>query len=52
MSATDTSEKGLETLIFQAMTGRTGLEPVPDAVREVSPTAAGGAGSTPEVDQA
>ena len=41
---TDTSEKGLETLIFQAMTGRTGLEPVPDAFQEVSPTAAGGTG--------
>src|SRR5438552_18412586 len=54
MSATDTSEKGLETLIFHAMTGRTGLEPVsglPAAaatqageVREVSPTAGGGTG--------
>lgn len=41
---TDTSEKGLETLIFQAMTGRTGLEPVADSLREVSPTAAGGTG--------
>ena len=41
---TDTSEKGLETLIFQAMTGRIGLEPVPDALQEVSPTAAGGTG--------
>jgi type I restriction enzyme, R subunit len=38
---TDTSEKGLETLIFHAMTGRTGLEPVPDSPREVSPTGAG-----------
>ena len=44
MPATDTSEKGLETLIFQAMTGRTGLEPVPDTLQEVSPTAAGGTG--------
>ena len=42
--STDTSEKGLETLIFLAMTGRTGLEPVPDGAQEVSPTAAGGAG--------
>ncbi len=42
--STDTSEKGLETLIFQAMTGRTGLEPVPDKFEEVSPTAAGGTG--------
>ena len=41
---TDTSEKGLETLIYQAVTGRTGLEPVPDAWQEVSPTAAGGTG--------
>ena len=44
MPPTDTSEKGLETLIFQAMTGRTGFEPVPDAWQEVSPTAAGGTG--------
>src|SRR5207247_538035 len=54
VSGTDTSEKGLETLIFQAMIGRTGLEPVSGLsvaaaaqageVREVSPTAAGGAG--------
>ncbi|MBI4664210.1 MAG: type I restriction endonuclease subunit R [Verrucomicrobia bacterium] len=44
MPPTDTTEKGLETLIFQAMTGRTGLEPVPDAWQEVSPTAAGGTG--------
>ncbi len=42
MPTTDTSEKGLETLIFQAMTGRTGLEPVPETFQEVSPTAAGG----------
>ena len=41
---TDTSEKGLEKLIYQAMTGRTGLEPVPDTFQEVSPTAAGGTG--------
>lgn len=42
---TDTSEKGLETLIFQAMTGRTGLEPPQaDRVYEVSPTAQGGTG--------
>src|SRR5438876_1378519 len=41
---TDTSEKGLETLIFLAMTGRTGLEAVLDEVREVSPTAAGSTG--------
>ena len=40
----DTSEKGLETLIFEAMTGRTGLEPAPDAFQEVAPTAAGGTG--------
>ena len=39
---TDTSEKGLEKLIYQAMTGRTGLEPVPDTFQEVSPAAAGG----------
>jgi type I restriction enzyme R subunit len=44
MSATDTSEKGLETLIFQTMTGRTGLDPVPDTWQEVAPTAAGGTG--------
>jgi len=44
MPPTDTSEKGLETLIFQAMTGHTGLEPVPDTLLEVSPTAAGGNG--------
>ncbi len=44
MSVTDTSEKGLETLIYQAMTGRTGLEPVPEVFLEVSPTAAGGTG--------
>ena len=44
MPPTDTSEKDLETLIFQAMTGRTGFEPVPDAWQEVSPTAAGGTG--------
>ena len=44
MPPTDTSEKGLETLIFQAMTGRSGLEPVPDAWQEVSPTATGGTG--------
>jgi type I restriction enzyme, R subunit len=41
---TDTSEKGLETLIYQAMTGRPGLEPVPETFQEVSPTAAGGTG--------
>lgn len=45
MSTTDTSEKGLETLIFLAMTGRTGLETPPDVVQEViSPTVAGGTG--------
>jgi type I restriction enzyme R subunit len=42
--STDTSEKALETLIFQAMTGTTGLGPVPDTFLEVSPTAAGGSG--------
>jgi type I restriction enzyme R subunit len=41
---TDTSEKGLESLIFLAMTGRTGLEPAPDKLQEVSPTAVGGTG--------
>ena len=42
----DTSEKGLETLIFQAMTGCTGLESPPpvDRVHEGSPTAQGGTG--------
>lgn len=44
MPQTDTSEKGLETLIYQAMTGRTGLEPVPETFQEVSPTAARGTG--------
>lgn len=44
MSASHTSEKGLETLIYQAFTGRTGLEPVADVFKEVSPTAAGGTG--------
>jgi type I restriction enzyme R subunit len=44
MPPTDTSEKGLETLIFQAMTGRTGLETAPELFYEVSPTAAGGTG--------
>jgi type I restriction enzyme R subunit len=41
---TDTSEKGLETLIFLAMTGHTGLDPGPNKLQEVSPTAAGGTG--------
>ncbi len=44
MATTDTSEKGLETLIFQSMTGVSGLGPVPDNFQEVSPTAAGGSG--------
>ena len=42
MPTTDTSERGLETLIFRAMTGRSGLEPSPETLREVAPTAAGG----------
>src|SRR5258706_16205701 len=44
MTLTNTSEKGLETLIFEAMTGRTGLEAAPAKLLEVSPTAAGGTG--------
>src|SRR2546423_14281100 len=44
MSVTDTSEKRPETIIYQPITGRTGLEPVPDTFQEVSPTAAGGTG--------
>ncbi len=44
MTTTDTTEKGLETLIFQAMTGRTGLESAAGAFQEVAPTAAGGTG--------
>ena len=34
MATTDTSKKGLETLIFQTMTGRASLEPLSDEVKE------------------
>src|SRR5437773_331410 len=47
MAKTDTSEKGLETLIFQAMTGRTGLEAFSAVAQKVSPTEAGGTGWLP-----
>jgi len=44
VSATDTSEKGLESLIVRAMTGRTDLVSPPYVVTESSVPAAGGTG--------
>ncbi|MGH9931752.1 MAG: type I restriction endonuclease, partial [Pyrinomonadaceae bacterium] len=44
MAHTDTTEKGLETLIFQGMTGQTGFEPLADVAEVVSPSEAGGTG--------
>ncbi|WP_457572424.1 hypothetical protein [Desulfovulcanus sp.] len=43
MMPTDTSEKGLETLIFRHMTGLTGLQPERDAVDD-PPAPYGGTG--------
>lgn len=41
---TDTSEKGLETLIYRTMTGLSGLVAPAEGFKEVAPTAAGGTG--------
>jgi type I restriction enzyme R subunit len=46
MSPTDTSEKGLETLIMRHMTGTDGLVVTPNAVAERSPPLYGGTGYT------
>jgi type I restriction enzyme R subunit len=41
---TDTSERGLETLIVEAMTGRTAVEPAPDGAVRLAPSPYGGTG--------
>jgi len=43
---TDTTERGLESLIYKAMTGQTGPEPA-EALRDAPPAAAGGTGWLP-----